>query len=110
MYILTISTSDSLDMERTYIDTPTVTEGPDRVFMRERPKRQRQKRYGKELVGSRDRGRWIEIGKEGWRESERKWRERKKLVGEQLNTHAIRHHFAIASNCFSFSSPSETWI
>jgi hypothetical protein len=26
----TISTSDSLDMDRTYIETPTRTEGPER--------------------------------------------------------------------------------
>jgi hypothetical protein len=27
---LTISTSDNLDIERTYMDTPTVTEGPEK--------------------------------------------------------------------------------
>ena len=29
---LTISTSDNLDIERTYMDTPTVTEGPENWF------------------------------------------------------------------------------
>ena len=30
---LTISTSDNLDIERTYMDTPTVTEGPEKSWM-----------------------------------------------------------------------------
>ena len=30
---LTISTSDNLDIERTYMDTPTVTEGPENSRM-----------------------------------------------------------------------------
>ena len=30
---LTISTSDNLEIERTYMDTPTVTEGPEKSWM-----------------------------------------------------------------------------